>query len=101
MQSEHNKTRKNTILSEQNEKQKIPHYLNKMKNKNTTSSQQNEQQKETCMYCRNEMKNKKILHCRNKMKNKKITTLSEQNEKQKIPYSLTKMKNKIIHVGTK
>jgi hypothetical protein len=36
----------------------------------------------------------KILHCRNKMKNKKITTLSEQNEKQKIPYSLTKMKNK-------
>jgi hypothetical protein len=28
------------------------------------------------------------------MKNKKITTLSEQNEKLKIPYSLTKMKNK-------
>jgi hypothetical protein len=27
------------------------------------------------------------------MKNKKITTLSEQNEKQKILYSLTKMKN--------
>jgi hypothetical protein len=28
------------------------------------------------------------------MKNKKITTLSEQNGKQKIPYSLIKMKNK-------
>jgi hypothetical protein len=33
----------------------------------------------------------KILHCRNKIKTKK-TTLSEQNEKQKIPHCRNKMK---------
>jgi hypothetical protein len=33
----------------------------------------------------------KILHCRNKIKTKN-TTLSEQNEKQKIPHCRNKMK---------
>jgi hypothetical protein len=52
---------------------------------------------QTYLYCRNKMKNKKIQYCRNKKKYKKNTTLSEQNEKQKILHCRNKMKNKKYH----
>jgi hypothetical protein len=57
--SEQNEKQKSTTLSEQNEKQKIPYCLNKMKNKNNT--------------CRNKMKNNKYYTVGKKEKQKHTT----------------------------